>query len=1053
MNKALIIYNASAGSGKTFTLATRYIKYVVENPQAYRQILAVTFTNKATEEMKMRILSQLYGIWKQLDSSKDYTEMVCKELNASSEFVSRQAGIALSNLLCHYSYFRISTIDTFFQSVLRNLARELDLTANLRIGLNDNQVEELAVDELIENLSANDKVLQWILNYIMESIGDDRSWNIIGQIKLFGRTLFKDYYKAESKKIYEVVSQPHFFENYVKELNAIRSEAKDRMIALSNEFFKTLNEAGLDVADLSYGKSGVAGMFIKMQNGTFDESIEGKRVTDCLDQPEKWCKKTHARSAEIQALAAGPLGRILHNAIDERPQLWKRYMSADLTLRHLNQLRLLDSIERKVRELNEASNRFLLSDTQQLLHELIDNSDSPFIFEKIGTQLEHIMIDEFQDTSTVQWKNFKVLLSEIMSHEKTENMIVGDVKQSIYRWRSGDWRLLQNIKSEFAHADSMIQEEHLKTNYRSARRIVEFNNAFFEKAAELEQVTAYSNVIQLTPENKGKHGYVDISLLPSEDYQRHVLELLQQQIETLIDNGIPSTHIAILVRTNYLIPLIANYFMEHMPNTPLVSDEAFRLDASPAIQVIIQALRLLAYPNENIAKAYLAKMSANKPLHEGTLDDFLPEAFVNQQETLARLPLYELTERLCSIFHLQDMEGQSAYLFAFYDQVATYVNEQSTDIAAFLNEWDENLCAQTIQSPEIDGIRIISIHKSKGLEFKNVLIPFCDWKMEHSDILWCRPTVEPFNKLPLVPIDYSQKGLKGTIYEADYQEEHSQNTVDNLNLLYVAFTRASESLYVIGKRGAKSSRSVLIEQTLPEIEPDLEGEKLLEGQEDAKGVLHFQYGTPIYTNPTPKQNKESDRHLNIFLQDSTNITIRMDTFSQKTEFRQSNDSRTFATIDDEEQKQQAEYIKTGCILHQVFSSIRTKDDIDKALLRMELDGILYDNQMNREKIEQMIRKRIEDPRIASWYSDRWTVYNECDILFIDPNKNQVKNKRPDRVMTDGKEIIVIDFKFGKPRNLYRQQVETYLKLLKQMSDLPTKGYLWYVYSNEIVEVK
>ncbi len=1052
MTKALKIYNASAGSGKTFTLATQYIKYVVENPQAYRQILAVTFTNKATEEMKMRILSQLYGIWKQLDSSKAYTEIVCQELDASPEFVSRQAGIALSNLMSHYSYFRISTIDTFFQSVLRNLARELDLTANLRIGLNDIQVEELAVDELIENLSANDKVLQWILKYIMESISDDRSWNIIGQIKQFGRTLFKDYYKAESKTINNMVSKPHFFEDYMKELTTIRNEARDQMVALGNEFFKILNDAGLDYQDLSYGKTGIAGMFFKLQNGVFDESIEGKRVTGCLDQPEKWCKKTHNRSAEIQALAAGPLGRILRTALDERPRQWKRYKSADLTLRHLNQLRLLDSIEQKVRELNEASNRFLLSDTQQLLHDLIDNSDSPFIFEKIGTQLEHIMIDEFQDTSTVQWKNFKVLLNEIMSHGQTESLIVGDVKQSIYRWRSGDWRLLQNIKKEFAHADSMIEEEPLKTNFRSARRIVEFNNAFFEKAAELEEVTAYSNVVQLIPEEKGTQGYVDISLLPSEDYQEHVLELLYTQIKTLIDNGIPTTHIAILVRTNYLIPLIANYFMEHMPETPLVSDEAFRLDASPAIQVIIQALRLIAYPSDDIAKAYLAKMWADKPLHEGTLDELLPQTFVNEQESLARLPLYELTERLCAIFHLQEMEGQSAYLFTFYDQVANYVNEQSTDIPAFLNEWDENLCSMTIQSPDIDGIRIISIHKSKGLEFKNVLIPFCDWKMEHSDILWCKPTEEPFNKLPLVPIDYSQKGLKGTIYEADYLEEHSQNTVDNLNLLYVAFTRASQSLYVIGKRGAKSSRSVLIEQTLPQLEPELKGEKVLEGQEDEKGILHFQYGTPIYINPIVKKDEKSDRHLNIFLQESTQIPISMETFSQKTEFRQSNDSRTFAAIEDEQQQQQTEYIKMGCVLHEIFSTIRTKDDIDKTLLRLQLDGILYDEKMNKEKIVDMIRKRIEDPRVASWYSDRWTVYNECDILFIDPDHNEVRNKRPDRVMTDGKEIIVIDFKFGKPQDLYRKQVQFYLELLSKMSDLPAKGYLWYVYSNDIVEV-
>ena len=1055
MNIPLIVYKASAGSGKTFTLATEYIKLVVQDPQAYRQILAVTFTNKATEEMKMRILSQLYGIWKGLDSSSQYTQIVCRELDASPEFVAQQAGIALSNLLHNYSYFRINTIDTFFQSVLRNLARELDLTANLRIGLNDVQVEEMAVDELIENLSTKDQVLQWIMKYIMENISDDRSWNIIGQVKQFGRTLFKDYYKAESKRLYEVVNQPHFFESYTKELRSIRAEAKEHMKELADSFFKELNDAGFDTDDLSYGKTGIAGMFLKMRNGVFDESIVGKRIKDSVGQPEKWYKKSHPRGAELNALAAGPLGRMLQTAIDEQPVQWKRYKSADLTLRHLNQLRLLDSIEKKVRDLIDMANRFLLSDTQQLLHDLIDNSDSPFIFEKIGTQLEHIMIDEFQDTSTVQWKNFKVLLRETMSHEGTENLIVGDVKQSIYRWRSGDWRLLHNIRQEFPlHQADMLQEKSLDTNYRSSRRVIAFNNAFFTKAAEIEEADAYSDVAQKIPDSRADQGYIDITLLSSDDYQEEVLALLVEQTRMLLANGMPTSDIAILVRSNHLIPLIANYFMEQEPGISLVSDEAFRLDASPAIQIIIQALRLLVHPDDDISKAYLARMHAQQPLHQATLDELLPKRFTEQQEALARLPLYELAERLCDIFELQKMEGQSAYLFAFYDQVANYVNEQTTDIAAFLNEWDETLCSLTIQSPEVNGIRLISIHKSKGLEFPHVLIPFCDWKMEHSDILWCRPTESPFNQLPIVPIDYSQKGLKGTIYEAYYNEEHAQTTVDNLNLLYVAFTRASESLYVIGKRGAKNSRSILIEQTLPEIVDTLEG-ATLEGLEDVKDALHFVYGTaaPADRQQPARKEQKSDKLKNVFLQDPTPLPLRMETYSQKTEFKQSNDSRNFATEPDNEQQQQTDYIKLGCILHNIFSSIRTKDDIDNALQRMELDGILYDQELSRERLENMIRKRLDDPRVADWYSDRWTLFNECTILSVDPQTNKVYERRPDRVMTDGNEMIVVDFKFGRPLNQYHQQVREYMELLRDMGYKQIRGFLWYVYSNNLEEVK
>ena len=244
MSTPLIIYKASAGSGKTFTLATEYIKLVVRNPQAYRKILAVTFTNKATEEMKVRILSQLYGIWKRLPSSDDYMKAVCESLDDTPEHVSQQAGLALSNLLHNYSYFRIDTIDSFFQSILRNLARELDLTANLRVGLNDGQVEELAVDNLIENLSAKDQMLQWILKYIMDTISDDRSWNVIKQVKQFGRAIFNDNYKAESKHLYQIVREPKFFDGYMALLNSIKKEARETMTNIADEFFQLLSDNG-----------------------------------------------------------------------------------------------------------------------------------------------------------------------------------------------------------------------------------------------------------------------------------------------------------------------------------------------------------------------------------------------------------------------------------------------------------------------------------------------------------------------------------------------------------------------------------------------------------------------------------------------------------------------------------------------------------------------------------------------------------------------------------------------------------------------------------------
>ena len=1071
MNKPLTVYKASAGSGKTFTLATEYIKLVVENPQSYRNILAVTFTNKATEEMKMRILSQLYGIWKQLPDSANYMRVICEKTGQSEAFVSERAGIALRNLLHNYNYFRVETIDTFFQAVLRNLARELDLTANLRIELNDTQVEELAVDHLIEDLHTTDVILQWLLKYIMENISDDKSWNVIGQIKNFGKTIFRDHYKNVSNILREKMEEPGFFDRYTTQLRELRQTAMDRMKQLADEFFKIIRSEGLAIDDFSYGKAGICGFFLKLQEGNFDESVVGKRVTDSLGEPEKWCKKTHPRRELIYSLADSTLGQILRTTMEERPKQWKIYQSADLTLRHLSQLRLLGSIEKKVRELNESANRFLLSDTQQLLHALIDGSDTPFIFEKIGTQLQHVMIDEFQDTSTVQWQNFKVLLSEAMSQEGTENLIVGDVKQSIYRWRSGDWRLLNDIQTQFPSPEAQLDIRTLSTNYRSERHVIEFNNTFFRTAAKLEYLTlqddpeatalqrAYTDVEQSVPDKLDNNGLINIQLLTADDYQEKTFARMANIVSELCDKGVRPSEIAILVRMNANIPLIADYFTKHLPDIRIVSDEAFRLDASVAVNLLVEALHLITHPDDILAKANIAKLYQCYVLGKHTednelllstnpLDEQLPEAYINHFEELMKLSLYELTERLYTLFELNRLEGQSAYLCAFYDQLLTFTSENATGIDAFIAEWEETLCAKTIQSDEINGIRLISIHKSKGLEFAHVIIPFCDWQLEkQGNILWCQPDEAPFNELPIVPVDYSQKQMKGTIYEDDYQHEHLQNTVDNLNLLYVAFTRASQSLFVIGKRNAKNSRSMLIEQVLPLIAEE-KSEAVLSGVDNENEPMEFSWGTLM-----PKENKghQKESH-NPFLQKTTPVSIDINTFNNPVSFRQSNRSKDFISEQDEEsnEQQQRQYIQTGSILHQIFSTIRTSADIDGALKRLQLEGILYDEQVTAEKISSMLRKRLQNARVSDWFSDRWTLFNECAILSVE--NGEVIERRPDRVMTDGKEWVVVDFKFGSPKDEYLDQVREYMQLLADMGHTDIKGYLWFVYSNKIQEV-
>ena len=1068
MGKPLTVYKASAGSGKTFTLAVEYIKLLIVNPMNYRHILAVTFTNKATEEMKMRILSQLYGIWIQLPDSQSYMKRIVDETGFSEAVVSQRAGTALHLLLHNYNYFRVETIDTFFQSVLRNLARELDLTANLLISLNDVQVEEQAVDQLIDSLSHSDVLLQWIMKYIIETISDDRSWNIIGQVKQFGRTIFRDYYKEHSSQLTERVNKKGFLEAYMQQLREIKGSAEKRMKAIAEEFFSTMESESLTAEDLSYGKTGVYAFFVKLSKSQFDESIIGKRVTDCLDYPDKWYAKKSRCPEVIHTLADTTLIPLLRRAVEEQPRQWRLYQSAELTLRHLNQLRLLDSIERRVRQMNEDANRFLLSDTQQLLHSLIQDSDSPFIFEKIGTQLKHIMIDEFQDTSNVQWQNFKVLLRECMSHVDSQNLIVGDVKQSIYRWRSGDWRLLNAIDHEFPHSNDTMDIKPLNTNYRSDRKIIDFNNAFFVEATQqtyLEQKEnyhkgaeqlkkAYADVEQQASENSKSNGFIGITLLPQKDYQEQVLAMLVEQVRELVDKGKSPADIAILVRTNSLITLIADYFAEQLPEVPIVSDEAFRLDSSIAVKMLVQGLRLVSQPEDILAKATLAKLyqrivlgnkeAESELLIKGRpLDSLLPDGFLDSHDELLRMPLYELAEKIYRLFKLERIDNQSAYVCAFYDQLNQFALDNSTDIDDFIAEWESSIGSKTIQSTGLNGLRILSIHKSKGLEFDSVLIPFCDWRLEHDDILWCNPTEAPFDALPIVPVNYSGKRMMGTIYEHDYLDEYLQNTVDNLNLLYVAFTRAECNLYVIGRRNAKGTRSALIENVLPALK--LDG-STLSGKDDAEAPLTFTYGnlTPV---TSLKATQKSD---NVFLKPVTPLMLNIETFDIKTEFRQSNKSRDFIEGDDEQDT--VSYVKAGSVLHDIFSTIRTTADISQALLRLQHDGILYDDEVTREKITSMLRKRLEDKRVREWFSDHWTLFNECSILSLDADGN-MKERRPDRVMTDGHETHVVDFKFGSPKTIYHEQVREYMALLSSMGMPNVKGWLWYVYNNKVEEVK
>ena len=1112
MEEHLTVYRASAGSGKTFTLAVEYISLLVKDPENYQHILAVTFTNKATQEMKMRILSQLYGIANSLQSSQQYFNKVKEKTNMPDAVIRNNARAALTLLIHRYNNFRILTIDAFFQQVLRNLAHELGQTANLRVDLNNEEITEKAVDQMIESLEKGQPVLQWISTYINNSIEDDNGWNIIGKIKAFGTNIFKDFYKAHEANLKEQLSNADDFKVYETTLRKRRNDIRKTFNSKARSILNEIKNANLDIP--SNYRSGLYKYLTDSAIAPLTNKPLKAGVLKANESPQNWTSSKCAKAdkQQIQTLAAEVLSAQLSELIAYNNDNWNEFQSIQLTLSHLSELRLLHAIADAVDNLTKDTNRFMLSNTQALLKELIADSDTPFIFERIGARLKHVMIDEFQDTSTIQWQNFQVLLANCMAQELSQNLIVGDIKQSVYRWRQGDWGILNNIEKSFAH--QKIRLKTLDYNYRSEKRIIDFNNAFWEQCvantakevaqddAEKAEIVqkAYEDVAQKTHKTT-ENGFVKISLYPSKSMKEAVLEELIETIKELFNNGYGGKNqskIAILVRSKSNIQDIVNALLQSFGNEiNIVSDEAFRLDASLSVNIIVSAMHLLTHPDDVLTRGKLVKLYnqevLKKPLTDtdllvsinesnnidtknidkkerrklateqqmAKLNSQLPPEYVANRELLLGLPIVDLVDKLFMLFGLDRLEGQSSYICTLYDTLNDFLKDHTADIDDFINEWGNSLSSKTIQSDEIEGIRIMTIHKSKGLEFDNVIIPFCSWEMEKKGTLWCETKNKPapYNKLPLLPIDFSRDKLIGTVFEDDYKEEHFQNIVDNLNLLYVAFTRASKNLFVFGLRQGKTTldniakgtppgnRSYAIELALRQVSEQLQG-SLLSFPDDIGSEIHFEYGT-LAPETHEKEHAVAD---NPFLIKPDKHIVSIATYPQAATFKQSNKSIEFVKGEDVDPSDRTRYIKIGNVLHQLFSTIYTTADIPTRLNELEQQGIIYNDEITSAQLRTRIEDAITNPQVQEWFSKRWQLYNECTILEYNKDTNEMEEHLPDRVMTDGKEFVVVDFKFGKEREEYKKQVQQYMEILIRMGHKKVSGYLWYVVKNNVVEV-
>ncbi len=1073
----LTIYSASAGSGKTFRLAGIYLSHLFRSKNNHRKILAVTFTNKATAEMKGRILDQLHALAS--GKKSEYLTELIRETGRNEDLIRKEAGKILFNILHDFSRFSVCTIDAFFQKVLRSFTREAGLHSGFNIALDHTIILSSAVDSMIAS-SADDPQLQnWLKDYVLENLEQERSWNLKNGIIRLSDELFREKFKILSENEIDKLRDKQYLLGYIRKLSSLITNFEQSLLDFGRKCDRIFLEHDL-TDEMFYQKGkGIPAYIRNLRSGSAGHP--GSAVLEILKDPPRW--STGAPAPQLLNAIRDGLEETLKAAIafDKRNRVI--YLTAKSIKSNIYTLGILSDVLNEVRLTANSENSFILSDAGEVLSLITREDQAPFIYEKIGNRYENYMIDEFQDTSILQWKNFAPLIENSIA-EGNDNLVVGDIKQSIYRWRNSDWQILGRLKEENAGQKRIISKP-LTTNWRSRSEIIRFNNSLFslipaqiQKLFPADQLKfsftdLYSEAVQEDP-GKGSGGYVKLEFIDDEHYNDDysekegnkklkfkdiVLAKLPEVIEKFQQNGYSASDIGILVRERKEGEAVVRRMVEYAGNVSpetktkfnynVVSNDSLTLSNSHVINFIVAVIRVLSEPDDMIAKAemlrffMLAKGDKNAdsvPLCKENLAEEqsarYPEGTKEFLDKTRYVTLFEAVENIIQHFDLGESTFNVAYLNTFQDQIINFPGSRTTDFDSFLEWWEVTGSSKSVTLPDNqNAASVFTIHKSKGLEFKIVILPFLSWDLDHSGfkqpVLWIRPEMQPFNDLGLVPVRYSGS-LTDTYFAEDFYREKSSSYLDNLNLLYVAMTRATDAIY--GFLPGKQQRSHItiadIVRNAVTSDENPAGEKgiILRNLYDGEKLV-FELGNIPHN--IGQQGLKNEIKLNNY-----KVSRKPDSLKLKLH------GENYFLFIKEEIRQRINY---GKLMHEVFENIDSKEDIPLAVRHMVIEGKIPASES--AMLEKKIFSLISSPAVSEWFEPGNKVMREAEILM--PSG---RSRRPDRIILKSGRTILIDFKFGEENPHYSAQLLEYRDLLMKMGYENIDCYLWYADQNKIITV-